>query len=169
MDDEIENETEQIKKPKLTRNELLEKARQAKKDKAEARAKAEANEINDNNLIKKINNLDINKPAPEPEVFKRKPAPKAKKEIKQEIKEFETKKDLREPEIIEEVVRVPGNRHKKIVKRTIEIEESETDEEIIEEIVKIPKMKKDLKISRDEMKKKLIENNKQRLYNDLFS
>lgn len=169
MEDENENEKEQTKKTKLSRNELLAKARQAKKDKAEARAKENElnnnDNINDNNLIRKINNLNISDQAPEPAVFKKKQAPKPK----QEIKQFETKKDLREPEIIEEVVRVPGNRHKKIVKRTIEIEESETDEEIIEEIVKIPKMKKDLKISRDEMKKKLIENNKQRLYNDLFS
>lgn len=162
---EDENETEEIKKPKLSRNELLAKARQAKKDKAEAKAKEKEKENNnDEQLIRKINNLDINNKPPDPQILKK----KAQKP-KQEIKEFETKKDIREPEIIEEVVRVPGNRHKKIVKRTIEIEESETDEEIIEEIVKIPKIKKELKISRDEMKKKLIENNKQRLYNDLFS
>ena len=173
MEDETENETE-IKKPKLTRNELLAKARQAKKDKAEARAKESNNIVDGEHLIIKVNNLNINNNdnndiplPPKPEPFKKKATPKPKP--KQEIKEFETKKDIREPEIIEEVVRVPGNRHKKIVKRTIEIEESETDEEIIEEIVKIPKIKKELKISRDEMKKKLIENNKQRLYNDLFS
>ena len=79
------------------------------------------------------------------------------------------KQDYEEPEIVEEVVRIPANRKKKIVKRTIEIEESETDEEVQEEIIKIPKAKKEVKISRDEIKKKLIEVNKGRLMNELFS
>ena len=74
-----------------------------------------------------------------------------------------------EPEIVEEVVRVPGNKKKKIVKRTIEIEDSETEEEIQEEIVKVPKMKKELKINRSEMKAKLVEANSKRLLNELFS
>ena len=101
---------------------------------------------------------------------------KARKEAKAdvlpptiEIKELDINKKEVAPLVVEEVVRVPANRKKKIVKRTIEIEESETDEEIIEEIVKIPKMRKEVKISRDEMKKKLIENNRQRLHNELFS
>ena len=168
-------DNEEQEKPKLTRAELLAKARQIKKEKSLAKQ----NVINDDLLIRKINNLDVDDiTPPAPENFKKKKEPKEPKEPKikvvkpkQEIKEFEmtNKKQEREPEIIEEVVRVPGNRHKKIVKRTIEIEESETDEEIIEEIVKIPKMKKDIKISRDEMKKKLAENNKQRLYSELFS
>jgi hypothetical protein len=78
-------------------------------------------------------------------------------------------KEELEPEIVEEVIRVPANRRKKIVKRTIEIEESETDEEVQEEIVKIPKMKKELKINRNEMKAKLVEANSKRLLNELFS
>lgn len=142
-------ESETPEKVKLTRNELLAKARQVKAQKAKERE-----------LTKNINSLDI---STETDAKK----PKAVKP-KIEITNFEPKKEIQEPEIVEEVVRVPANRRKKIVKRTIEIEESETDEEIIEEIVKIPKMKKEVKISRDEMKKRLKETNKQRLHNELF-
>lgn len=133
-------------KTKLTRIELLAKARQAKAEKAEARKLAE-----------KMDNINIDE--------------KKKRKVEKvvEVKELEVNKHEEEPMIVEEVVRVPANRKKKIVKRTIEIEESETDEEVIEEIVKIPKMKKEVKISRDEMKKKLIDANKQRLHNELFS
>lgn len=142
-------------KPKLSRGELLAKARQAKAEKARARELAE-----------KVKEMEIvepdNPPAPVP--LKRQ---KSTANIK--VKELEVNKKELKPEIIEEVVRVPANRRKKIVKRTIEIEESETDEEIVEEIVKIPKMKKEVKVSREEMKKKLIENNKHRLHNELFS
>ena len=132
---------------KLSINELLAKARQIKAEKALAKKFSEK--------------IDINKPD--------KSKGKVKRKI--EVKELNFKEDKidNEPQIVEEVVRVPGNRRKKIVKRTIEIEESETDEEIIEEIVKIPKMKKEIKISRDEMKKKMIENNQKRLHNELFS
>lgn len=146
------NETEEP--VKLSRNELLAKARQIKAEKALAKKISEKVEINKDEDIK----TPINKS-------------KAKAERKIEVKELNFKENAinQEPEIVEEVVRVPANRKKKIVKRTIEIEESETDEEIIEEIVKIPKMKKEIKISRDEMKKKMIENNKQRLHNELFS
>lgn len=143
----MDTETEQ--KVKLTRNELLAKARQAKAEKAKQRE-----------LTKNIADLDISED-------KNKKKSKAIKP-KVEITNFEIKKEEEEPEIVEEIVRVPANRKKKIVKRTIEIEESETDEEVIEEIVKIPKIKKEVKISRDEMKKRLIENNKQRLHNELF-
>lgn len=144
---------DEVEEPaKLSRNELLAKARQIKAEKALAKKFSEK--------------VDINKDADV-----KKPANKSKKvERTIEVKELNFKEDkTAEPEIVEEVVRVPANRKKKIVKRTIEIEESETDEEIIEEIVKIPKMKKEIKISRDEMKKKMIENNKQRLHNELFS
>ena len=144
---------DEVEEPvKLSRNELLAKARQIKAEKALAKKFSEK--------------VDIK----EVEV-KNHPKSKAKAERKVEVKDLNFKQDAinQEPEIVEEVVRVPGNRKKKIVKRTIEIEESETDEEIIEEIVKIPKMKKEIKVSRDEMKKKMIENNKQRLHNELFS
>jgi hypothetical protein len=146
------NKDEEEEHVKLSRNELLAKARQIKAEKALAKKFSEK--------------VDINK---ETEV--KKPAKSKKVEKKIEVKELIFKEDeiANNPEIVEEVVRVPANRRKKIVKRTIEIEESETDEEVIEEIVKIPKMKKEIKISRDEMKKKMIENNKQRLHNELFS
>jgi len=144
--------TEQVEpKPKMTRAELLAKARQAKADKARAKELAE-----------KVKELE---PIPEP--VKTKATSKAKPKV--EVKEIEAKKKDTEPEIVEEVVRVAGNRRKKIVKRTIELEDSGTDEEVIEEVVRVPKMKKEVKISRDEMKKKLLETNKQRLHNELFS
>jgi hypothetical protein len=146
--------TEPEQKPKMSRAELLAKARQAKADKARAKEAAE-----------KVKELEVK--IEEPVVFK--PKAKSKPKAAVEVKTLETTKKELEPEIIEEVVRVPANRRKKVVKRTIEIEESETDEEVIEEVVRIPKMKKEVKISRDEMKKKLLENNKQRLHNELFS
>lgn len=149
-------------KPKLSRTELLAKARAAKAEKARQRELAEkVKEMEINEPIKKLPN-DI--PIQPPVQYKRQ---KGKSKI--EVKELEVNKKEVEPEIIEEVVRVPANRRKKIVKRTIEIEESETDEEVVEEIVKIPKMRKEVKVSREEMKKKLVENNKQRLHNELFS
>jgi hypothetical protein len=147
---------EEQPKQKLTRAELLAKARQVKADKQKARIAEQ--EIEVNNIIKDVENVNITKP-------KAKPKPEAKVEVtelKKEVKE-------QEPEIVQEIVRIPANRRKKIVKRTIEIEESETDEEIVEEIVKIPKIKKEVKISRDQMKNKLYEVNKQRLHNELFS
>jgi len=151
-------DSETVEKPKLSRGELLAKARKAKADKARAKlAEQQALEA-----VEKITVVPT--PVPPPVPFAKK-ASKPKKEIK----ELPINKKEVEPEIIEEVVRVPANRRKKIVKRTIEIEESETDEEIVEEVVKIPKMKKEVKVSRDEMKKRLIESNKQRLHNELFS
>jgi hypothetical protein len=147
---------EEQPKQKLTRAELLAKARQVKADKQKARIAEQ--EIEVNNIIKDVENVNITK-------TKAKPKPEAKVEVtelKKEVKE-------QEPEIVQEIVRIPANRRKKIVKRTIEIEESETDEEIVEEIVKIPKIKKEVKISRDQMKNKLYEVNKQRLHNELFS
>lgn len=148
--------TENTEKVKMSRAELLAKARQAKAEKARARELAE-----------KVKELEVKTEVevpqiPPPKEFKKKPKAKV------EVKEIGGKIEV-EPEIVEEVVRVPANRRKKIVKRTIEIEESGTDEEVIEEVVKVPKMKKEVKISRDEMKKKLIESNKQRLHNELFS
>lgn len=147
-------ETEKQEKVKLSRNELLAKARQAKVDKKKERE-----------MTQDLTGLSI---SDEKSNVVKTPKPRTAKP-KIEVKEFETEKKTIEPEIVEEVVRVPGNRRKKIVKRTIEIEESGTDEEVIEEVVRIPKMKKEVNISRDEMKKRLIENNKQRLHNELFS
>ena len=159
-------EEEVREKVRLNRLELLKKAREAK-----AHKKLERSKINDN-IVEEI--------LKEPEVIveekPKKVRAKKEKEVKQEIKqeiepqvkpEVVTKAKVK-PEVIEEVVRIPANRHKKIVKRTIEIEESETDEEIVEEIVKIPKMKKEIKFSRDEMKSKLINQNLNRLHNELF-
>ncbi len=126
--------SEEVKQPKLSRAELLAKARKAKAEKA--RIRKETKEL----------------------------------EIEESIKStLEEKKKEKEPELVEEVVRIPANRKKKIVKKIIEIEESETDEEIVEEIKIIPKtIKKEVKISREEMKNKLIEQNKKRFMNELF-
>jgi len=163
-------EEEVKEKVRLNRLELLKKAREAK-----AHKKLERSKINDN-IVEEI--------LKEPEVIveekPKKVRAKKEKEVKQEVKQ-EIKQEIEpqvksevvtkakvKPEVIEEVVRIPANRHKKIVKRTIEIEESETDEEIVEEIVKIPKMKKEIKFSRDEMKSKLINQNLNRLHNELF-
>ena len=159
-------EEEVREKVRLNRLELLKKAREAKANK-----KLERSKINDN-IVEEI--------LKEPEVIveekPKKVRAKKEKEVKQEIKqeiepqvkpEVVTKAKVK-PEVIEEVVRIPANRHKKIVKRTIEIEESETDEEIVEEIVKIPKMKKEINYSRNEMKSKLINQNLNRLHNELF-
>lgn len=146
---------EEQPKQKLTRAELLAKARQVKADKAKARIAEQ--EVED--IIKDVEKVNITKSKS-----------KSKTKPKVEVKELPKKEEKeQEPEIVEEVVRIPANRRKKIVKRTIEIEESETDEEIVEEIVKIPKIKKEVKISRDEMKNKLYEINKQRLHSELFS
>ena len=139
-------------KPKMTRAELLAKARAAKAEKAKAK------------VIPKVEPEIELEPAPELEIVKPKPKVKATVEVKEIKKEIETL-----PEIVEEVVRVAGNRRKKIVKRTIELEDSGTDEEVIEEVVRVPKIKNEVKYSRDEMKKKLFEVNQQRLHNELFS
>lgn len=147
------NNDEERTKLKLSRAELLAKARQAKADKAKAR-QAIINDENVDDIIKDVDNVKITK---------------SKSKPKTEIKELNLTPKEVEPEIINEIVRIPANRKKKVIKRTIEIEESETDEEIQEEIVKIPKIKKEIKISRDEMKNKLYEINKQRLHNELFS
>ena len=161
-------EEEVREKVRLNRLELLKKAREAKANK-----KFERSKINDN-IVEEI--------LKEPEVIveekpkkvraKKEKEVKQQQEVKQEIEpqvkpEVVTKAKVK-PEIIEEIVRIPANRRKKIVKRTIEIEESETDEEIVEEIVKIPKMKKEINYSRNEMKSKLINQNLNRLHNELF-
>jgi hypothetical protein len=147
-----------IDKPKMTRAELLAKARAAKAEKAKAK------------VIPKVEpepEIEL-EPAPELEIVKPKAKTKAKVKATVEVKEI--KKDVETlPEIVEEVVRVAGNRRKKIVKRTIELEDSGTDEEVIEEVVRVPKIKNEVKYSRDEMKKKLFEVNQQRLHNELFS
>lgn len=158
------NEVEVETKPKLSRVELLAKARQAKAEKARARELAE--KVKEMEMIEPVKKLPDNTPITPPATIKRQ---KSTTKSKVEVKQLEVNKKEVQPEIVEEVVRVPANRRKKIVKRTIEIEESETDEEVIEEVVKVPKMKKEVKISRDEMKKKLIDANKQRLHNELFS
>jgi hypothetical protein len=158
-------EEEVREKVRLNRIELLKKAREAK-----ATKKLERSKVNDT-IVEEV--------LKEPEVIveekPKKVRAKKEKEVKQEIEikpevkdEVVTKKKEVKPEVVEEVVRIPANRRKKIVKRTIEIEESETDEEIVEEIVKIPKMKKEIKFSRDEMKSKLINQNLNRLHNELF-
>lgn len=154
-------------KPKLSRGELLAKARQAKAEKARARELAE--KVKELEVMEPVRKLPepVPNPIPAPVPLKRQKS--AKKVSKVEVKELEVNKKVAEPEVINEVVRIPANRRKKIVKRTIEIEESETDEEVVEEIVKIPKIKKEVKLSHQEMKKKLIEVNKQRLHNELFS
>lgn len=128
-------------KPKVNRAELLAKARAVKAAKAAERAA-------------------VKQPKEESKI--------EDKEVEELLKEPEVKK-IKEPEVVNETVRIPGNKKKKIVKRIIELEESETEEEVIEEIVRIPKMKKEVKISRDEMKKKLKEQNNQKLYNELFN
>lgn len=173
-------------KIKLSRAELLAKARKVKAEKAIERQKiinnANANTNANDDVDKIISSLD-NQSKPPPKTFIKKPS--KKKDVKVEIKELKFNKENRDgegegkgegreaPELVEEIVRVPANRRKKIIKRTIEIEESETDEEVIEEIVKIPKSskttKKEVKINKDDIKKKLIEDNKQRLLNELFS
>lgn len=164
-------------KIKLSRAELLAKARKVKAEKAIERQKI-INNVNANDDVDKIISSLDNQSKPPPKTFIKKPS--KKKDVKVEIKELKFNKENRDgeaegegPELVEEVVRIPANRRKKIIKRTIEIEESETDEEVIEEIVKIPKgsktTKKEVKINKDDIKKKLIEDNKQRLLNELFS
>jgi hypothetical protein len=140
---------EQQTPKKLSRNELLARAREAKAKKAEFKKQMEMEKTE-----KEISSIIQE-------------TPKKKKQVKAkvEIKELPIKNDD-EPEIIEEIVRIPANRKKKIVKRTIEIEESETDEEIQEEIVKIPKAKKNEIKPKVETEKERI---KGRLMNELFS
>lgn len=123
------NEETKPVKVKLSRAELLAKARQAKADKA-----------------------------------------KAKAEVKAEVK-AEDAQSAEKPVIIKEVVRIPSKpKQKKVIHRTLEIEESDdTEEEIVEDIISVPKIKNNIKINRDEMKKRLIEANINRLSNELFS
>ena len=159
-------EDEVREKVRLNRIELLKKAREAKA--AKKLASKQDNFVEE--VLKEL----------EPEVKPKKSSIKKTKEVKseevkvpeevkpkeEEIKPKKVKKE--KAEVVEEVIRIPANIRKKIIKRTIEIEESETDEEVVEEIVKIPKMKKELKISRNEMKSKLIDQNFNRLHNELF-
>jgi len=152
---------EEIKeKVRLNRIELLKKARQAK---AEKKAASKQN----NNVVEEVLKQPEEIPQEQPQEKPKKTRAK-KEKVQIEVKELKTTKKELAPEVIEEVVRIPANRRKKIVKRTIEIEESETDEEVVEEIVRIPKMKKEIKYSRDEMKNKLINQNLDRLNNELF-
>jgi hypothetical protein len=142
---------EQQTPKKLSRNELLARAREAKAKKAEFKKQMEMEKTE-----KEISSIIQE-------------TPKKKKQVKAkvEIKELPIKNDD-EPEIIEEIVRIPATRKKKIVKRTIETEESETDEEIQEEIIKIPKAVK----AKQEIKPKVEtekERIKGRLMNELFS
>jgi hypothetical protein len=134
-------------KVKLSRAELLAKARQAKADKAKAK-KANLGTTD----YEFVASLGLSPPEEKekPVIVK----PTEQKEI-----------------IIKEVVRVPSKpKQKKVIHRTLEIEESDdTEEEIVEEVIKVPKIKNNIKFNRDEMKKKLIEANSKRLLNELFS
>ncbi len=146
-------------KPKLNRAELLAKARAVKAEKQAARKASLEKEVEE--VVEEVI-VEAEKPV------------KVKKEKKvkptTETKTLEVNNKESEPEIVNQIIRIPGKKNKKIIKRTIEIEETESEEEEIhEEIIKIPKMKKEVKLSRDEMKAKLIESNKTRLLNELFS
>lgn len=151
---------------KRTRLELLAKARKAKMDKKQVQLQQQLEERKQEEPVlepqrfvrkSKKQQIELKEPevtAPEPESPTPLPSVKPKKE---------------KVEIVQETVRIPATKHKKIIKRTIEIEESESEEEIIEEIVKVPKMKRELSVSRNEMKKKLVEQNTARLNAELFS
>lgn len=155
----MEQQEQVAEKVKLTRAELLVKARAAKAEKARLR---NANEVVF--VPEEEKPVVVEKQTKPKKVLKKKPV------VEETVFKMDNlKKELEEPEIVEEIIRVPANRRKKIVKRTIEIEESETDEEVQEEIVKIPRMKKELKINRNEMKEKLVQANSKRLLNELFS
>jgi hypothetical protein len=160
----MEQHEQVAEKVKLTRAELLVKARAAKAEKARLRNTTEFEFV----APEKENPVVVQKPVVEAKAKLTKPK-KVKPVVEETVFNMDKVKEELEPEIVEEVIRVPANRRKKIVKRTIEIEESETDEEVQEEIVKIPKMKKELKINRNEMKAKLVEANSKRLLNELFS
>jgi hypothetical protein len=162
----MEQQEQVAEKVKLTRAELLVKARAAKAEKARLRNTTEFEFV----APEKEKPVVVQKPVIEAKVVKPiKSSRKQKPVVEETVFNMEKVKQELEPEIVEEVIRVPANRRKKIVKRTIEIEESETDEEVQEEIVKIPKMKKELKFNRNEMKEKLVEANSKRLLNELFS
>ena len=159
----MEEYEEAPKKQKLNRAELLAKARAAKAEKAKLKRQAQGTTEYEFVAPEKESAVVVEEKKPKRSSRKQKPV------IEETIFNMDGLKEELEPEIVEEVIRVPANRRKKIVKRTIEIEESETDEEVQEEIVKIPKMKKELKINRNEMKAKLVEANSKRLLNELFS
>jgi hypothetical protein len=144
---EKEPETKPETKVKLSRAELLAKARQAKADKAKAK-KANLG-TTDYEFVASLGQ-----------------SPPEEKEKPVIVKPAEQKEI-----IIKEVVRVPSKpKQKKVIHRTLEIEESDdTEEEIVEEVIKVPKIKNNIKFNRDEMKKKLIEANSKRLLNELFS
>lgn len=160
----MEQQEQVAEKVKLTRAELLVKARAAKAEKARLRNTTEFEFV----APEKEKPVVVQKPVVETKAKLTKPK-KVKPVVEETVFNMEKVKEELEPEIVEEIIRVPANRRKKIVKRTIEIEESETDEEVQEEIVKIPKMKKELKFNRNEMKEKLVEANSKRLLNELFS
>ena len=175
---------EEIKKARL---ELLAKARQAKKDKKQAQLEAQLAERKQEQpveeSVKKYKSLErkivtVNDEiVPEPKRYVRKkkqeeatPEPEPTPPEPESPTPLPSVKPKKEKvEIVQETVRRPATKHKKIIKRTIEIEESESEEEVVEEIVKIPKMKKELTINRNEMKKKLVEQNNARLHAELFS
>ncbi len=137
---EKEPETKPETKVKLSRAELLAKARQAKADKAKAK-KANLGTTDYEFVPEEKEKPVIVKPAEQKEII---------------IKEV-----VRVPS---------KPKQKKVIHRTLEIEESDdTEEEIVEEVIKVPKIKNNIKFNRDEMKKKLIEANSKRLLNELFS
>lgn len=147
---------------------LLEKAREAKKAKAEARrqqmteaepkAEPPTPQVND----------DMGNAKKELEKAKKTPKAKAKtleindmEDLRKAEEEFEVKK---------EVLRVVAPKKKRVVKRIIEVEETSSEEEVIEEVVKVPKTKtKEVKVNRTEAKAKIADNNKARLMAELFN
>lgn len=156
---------------KEARIKLLEKAREAKKAKAEARRKEM--ETTTEPPVPQVNDKMGNaKTQLEQAVKEEKKKPKQK--IEKKTLEINNMEDLRkaeeEFEVKKEVLRVVAPKKKRVVKRVIEVEETSSEEEIIEEVVKVPKTKtKEIKINREEMKAKIEDKNKQRLMAELFN
>lgn len=156
---------------KEARIKLLEKAREAKKAKAEARRKEM--EATTEQAVPQVNDKMGNaKTQLEQAVKEEKKKPKQK--IEKKTLEINDMEDLRkaeeEFEVKKEVLRVVAPKKKRVVKRVIEVEETSSEEEIIEEVVKVPKTKtKEIKINREEMKAKIEDKNKQRLMAELFN
>lgn len=154
---------------------LLEKAREAKKAKAEARrqqmteaepkAEPPTPQVND----------DMGNAKKELEKAKKTPKAKANKVVTPvKTLEINDMEDLRkaeeEFEVKKEVLRVVAPKKKRVVKRIIEVEETSSEEEVIEEVVKVPKTKtKEIKVNRTEAKAKIADNNKARLMAELFN
>lgn len=152
-------------KQKLSRGELLAKARAAKaKKQLSKQVEIKPEILEETKVINEVKEEHVDTKEEQKQETKETKKPKgraAKPKITKISKDaFEPKEEV---EIIEEVVRVPSNKKKKIVKRILEIEESEEEEEVIEEIVKIPKKKNENKPSQ------VVNNINTRLMNELFS